>query len=414
MKLLESLNSAIKSILSYKMRSLLTMLGIIIGISSVIMITSLGNGIYDAMHESLAGFNMNSIQVFPRGVQVQGDGNMIIEHVLHMDDIPLINSVHNVAATTAVIEFHSQRITLRGGDTRLGIAYGVDHNWHIFETDMAIRYGRFIQEQDVVNNAHVAVLTPWVSMDVFGTENSVGQTLEVTGENGRYTLTVIGVSDAERNEFAPPGTGNTDMFALPVTTAAIIRNTPGIVDAFQITLDNPALTTATSEQIVRLLNHIHDRDDGFAAMSMGEALDMLDAVMLGVTAFIAFVAGISLFVGGVGVMNIMMVTVTERTREIGIRKSLGATGIMIRLQFVMEAVMLTMIGGLIGIITGLSSAFGITALINNAADFQIISSIDIGAIVTAVTTSVLIGVVFGVYPAAKAAKLDPVDSLRYE
>ncbi|MCL1996735.1 MAG: ABC transporter permease [Defluviitaleaceae bacterium] len=414
MQLLESFSSAIKSIFSYKMRSLLTMLGIIIGISSVITITSLGDGVYNAMHEAFADFNMNSIQVFPRGIHITEDGGFGIEQLLHIDDVAAINSVHNVVDTSAIVELSNHRITLRNGETRLGMAIGTDPNWSSFES-FTMLHGRFIQEQDMIANSFVAVLAPWVSVDIFGFVNSVGRTFDVTGDHGRFTLTVIGIVDVERDVMAAGGVINTDMFAMPVTTAGLIRNTPGIVDAFQITLDDPALTTATSDQIVRLLNHIHDREDAFGAMGMTEALDMLDAVMLGVTAFIAFVAGISLFVGGVGVMNIMMVTVTERTREIGIRKSLGATGLIIRLQFVLEAVILTLMGGIIGIAFGLASSFALTAVINMAVpEMEIISTVNPGVIAIAIAVSMMVGIVFGVYPAAKAANLDPVDSLRYE
>ena len=403
--MIESLLSAVRSVYAYKMRSLLTMLGIIIGIAAVIMITSLGDGVYSAIYDEMASFNVSAIQVSSRNLMLP---------VLNFDDQQAIENLPNIYAITALADISNQRVTLRNpSETRNGTIWGVDHNYYQIET-VTMLYGRFISEQDVLNASNVGILTPEVSLEIFGHVNSVGERIEVNGRFGRYSLTVVGILDVAMDSMVAQTPLNTSLVIIPVSTAAIIRNNPGIVDAFSVSVENPALSMATAEQITRLLNIRHNSDNGFMAISLSTVMDGLDAIFAGITGFIAFVAGISLFVGGVGVMNIMMVTVTERTKEIGIKKALGASGLVIRLQFVFEAVLITSIGGVIGIALGLSGARGLGNLISSVAPMTINATIDTNAIVVAVVVSTLVGLVFGVYPAAKAAKLDPVESLRYE
>ena len=408
MPLLESLSSALKSVAAHKMRSILTMLGIIIGISSVIMITSIGDGVYGAIENELDNFNMSTIQVFPRDMFHSGPQ-------LSAEDMGAIANVPNVAGVTGIIESNNnQQLTLRNPtETRRGMISGVDPNYSLVE-NITLRYGRFFTDSDLANNAHVAVIRPEISLAVFGLENSVGNTLYIEGNLGRFRLTVIGILDIDPDMTMAQTPANTSMILMPRTTLAQLRNWPGMVEAVIVGVDNPVFSATTAAQIARLLDIRHDRTDGFTALSMSTIMDQIDLIFIGVTGFITFVAGISLFVGGVGVMNIMMVTVTERTREIGIRKSLGATGYIIRLQFVFEAITITLVGGIIGVIFGLGSAAGLTAIVSAFSPMEIVATVDVTAVLIAVIVSISIGVIFGVYPAGKAAKLDPVDSLRYE
>lgn len=409
MQFTESLSSALRSVTSHKMRSLLTMLGIIIGISSVIMITSIGDGVYNAIQNEMGGFNMSTIQVFPRDMMAGGSTNMTL------DDMNAVLALPNVASATVALETGwNQRIQLRNpNETRNGYISGLDYNYHILES-VSMLYGRFFTPQDIQNNAMVAVIRPEISLDAFGTINSVGQTLQVESSFGRFNLTVIGVVDVDINHIGAQTPVSMALLMMPFTTMASLQNRPNQIDAFIVSVEDPAFSTITAEQITRLLNIRHGMDNGFTALSMTEMMDFIDLIFAGVVGFIAFVASISLFVGGVGVMNIMMVTVTERTREIGIRKSLGATGFIIRLQFVFESIIITLIGGIIGVIFGITSATGLTVLVSAFSPMELVATADVTAIIIAVVASITIGVVFGVYPAGKAAKLDPVDSLRYE
>ena len=404
-KYLDSLYSAINSILAYKMRSFLTMLGIIIGIAAVILITSLGDAVYNTIYEEMSAFNMTSIMVMTRNFVSSIDS----EDTLAISELP---NVYAVASNVGVGNLY---MNLRNGSyVRRGTIVGLDHNYLLVE-NVNMLYGRFFSEADVINSSYVAVITSSTSLDVFGTTNSVGMNLDIEGRFGRFSPVVIGVVDFDENTLANIGTpwGNA-MATMPSTTLANRRGNPGIFDEVIVFLENDALSLATSDQIARLLNLRHGTEDAFLTLSLTTIVDGIDAVFLAITAFITFVAGISLFVGGVGVMNIMMVTVTERTREIGIRKSLGASGLIIRIQFVFESILITSIGGVIGIILGFLSSYLVTYVVRAASPLDIYVTISYMPIVIAVTTSILIGVVFGVYPAGKAAKLDPVESLRYE
>ena len=408
MSIIESFMWAFSNVYSYKMRSLLTMLGIIIGISSVIMIMSIGAGVQNSIFDEMEAFNMTNIQVIPRTFAQGAQG------VLTMDDMDVIRQIPNVSEVSGLFELRNQTLRLRNpNETQRGTSFGIDENYDISEV-VNMAYGRFITQQDVANNALVAVIRPEISMDVFGRLDSVGERLEVEGANGRYSLTVVGVLDIEESGIGAQTPLNMGLFILPISTAGLIANMPNSVDSLSVSIEDPEMSTTTATQITNILNRRHDRDDAFLAISLSTVSEGIDAVFAAVTGFIAFVAGISLFVGGVGVMNIMMVTVTERTREIGIRKSLGATSNIIKLQFVIESTILTLIGGIIGIFFGIFGAIGISNFLTSVAPLDIVPSVEINTIILAVSASMLVGVVFGVYPAGKAAKLDPIEALRYE
>lgn len=404
MNILESIYSAFSNVYNYKMRSLLTMLGIIIGISSVIMIMSIGEGVKNSMYSELDSFNMTNINVVPSNFN---------PWTLTLDDADAVSQLHNVEGVTSIAQLYNQKLQLRNpSETKSGIAWGLDQNYGNIEV-IDIQYGRFITEQDVNNNAYVAVITPEISRDVFGYTDSVGESLQVEGPNGRYSLTVVGVL-AESDSIHTQTPLSNGLFVMPITTAGIISNKPNTLLQMSVSIENPELSLATAQQITALLDIRHGTEDDFIAMSGETQMDAIDAIFSGVTGFVAFVASISLFVGGVGVMNIMMVTVTERTREIGIRKSLGATNNLIKLQFVFESAILTSLGGVIGVLLGVTSAKLLSNIMSSILLMEIIPSIETSTVILAVSVSMLVGIVFGVYPAGKAAKLDPVDALRYE
>lgn len=404
MNILEIIYSAFSNVYNYKIRSILTMLGIIIGVSSVIMIMSIGEGVKDAMNRELESFNLNNINVQSNNYQ---------QAQLTLDDARAISELNNVSGVANMSRLFDQRVQLRNpSETRIGMAFGLDHNYSNVEV-INMGYGRFITEQDVNNNAYVAVISAEMSRDVFGYLDSVGESLQVEGPNGRYYLTVIGVLE-ESDAILAQTPLNFSIFLLPVTTAGIISDRPNSVDTMSVTMVNSELSLHTSQQISTLLDIRHNTNGNFSARSGETARQSLDNMFTGVTAFVAFVASISLFVGGVGVMNIMMVTVTERTREIGIRKSLGATNNLIKLQFVFESAILTSLGGIIGVLLGVIGANILGNVMMNILYMEIVPTINILTMVFAISVSMLVGIVFGVYPAAKAAKLDPVDALRYE
>ncbi|MCL1925201.1 MAG: ABC transporter permease [Defluviitaleaceae bacterium] len=404
-KYIDSINSAINSVLAYKLRSTLTMLGIIIGISAVILITSIGDGVYRSIYAEMNEFNMSSIMAMARNMQPTID----------IEDVSAISNLPNILGVSTVSEIHNLYFPLRGGsEAHRDTLIGLDHNYTMIE-NISMLYGRFFSEQDFINASYVTVITSTTSLDVFGTINSVGMNLDIEGRFGRFSPLVIGIIDFDEDSLSAFGTPFGQSFAtMPATTVANRAGREGIFHQIQIILENPTLSMATSDQIARLLNLRHDTEDAFMIMSLTTVVDGIDAVLMAITAFITFVAGISLFVGGVGVMNIMMVTVTERTKEIGIKKSLGATGTLIRLQFVAESIIITVSGGIIGIIFGLLAAHFVANIITSISPLSINMVIAQGPIVISVLVSIFIGVIFGVVPAGKAANLDPVESLRYE
>lgn len=409
MKLTECISSAFSNVYSHKMRSILTMLGIIIGISSVIMITSVGNGVKNAIFDLVNSFNRQVIQVYARS------GSM--EDQLTFGDAKAIASISNVQRITCLSQWYNMKLKLRvPGTVKDGALLGTDQNLGIIEEYNVLK-GRFISANDVENRSRIAVIKKGAAVEVFGRVDCIGEKIEVETYYGTEEFTVIGIlsEDDENGLSGMVSTLLTNSIAIiPITTMNDIFYYEEYVDFFGVTVKNGFKSTETSKDITDLLTVRHGVSDVYQAESLEGQFDMIDSVLNAVTTFIAFVAAISLFVGGVGVMNIMLVTVKERTREIGIRKSLGATRGAIKVQFIFEAVILSLLGGIIGLIAGGAGAHGIGWIISSLLSTKIMPVISGGSVIIAVGISSLVGIVFGVYPAGKAAKLNPVEALRYE
>jgi len=398
LNLFESIGTAFSSVLANKMRSILTMLGIIIGISSVIMITAIGEGVQKQTGDQLAQLGLDAIQI-----SMNGTGTTRASDQLTLADAELVKASKNVQYAAPVVTARGTTKLRKPGETKSCNLNGVTAEYK-FAQPVELVHGRFIINSDVENRSAVVLIDEVLATKVFGRTDVVGERISVTVRDSVRELGIIGVvKGIEMGPFYdPPAT-----LYLPITTVMRYQNVEH-VGSMYVTIYDQEQAKQTISEMSTLLSRQHGNTDKYTIYNMKDQADMLGDVMGYITSFVALVAGISLVVGGIGVMNIMLVTVTERTREIGIRKSLGATDGNIQFQFLVEAMILSIIGGIIGILLGYFGSFVISLFV----DVTPVMSPPI--IIGTVLVSSAVGIVFGVYPASKAAKLDPIEALRYE
>jgi putative ABC transport system permease protein len=408
--LLENLRVALDGLAANKMRSGLTMLGVVIGVGAVIALMSIGQGAQASITEQISEVGSNLIFVMPGG---NGGGS------LTLDDAETIADPGNVPnAVTVAPEFEQSTQIIFGNENINVSVTGVTPEYQDTFSGVEVASGRFIEEKDVDGRSNVAVLGYQAAIDLFGGFDPVGQKIKVTipgGNGGRVSLTVIGVL-AEGSDSMLSSTNDTVF--VPITTAQTKifygRNALGepIVSSISVVAASEDRADAAVDEITTLLRERHnldpDEDEDFRVMSQSDLLDMTTQVTDIMTTFLGAIAGISLLVGGIGIMNIMLVSVTERTREIGIRKAVGARKADILLQFLMEAVVLSLVGGFVGILLGigLANLVNLTGMLESLVTFE--------SVALAVGFSFAIGLFFGIYPANQAAGLSPIEALRYE
>ena len=417
--LLENLRVALDGLAVNKMRSALTMLGVIIGVGAVIALMSIGEGAQASITEQISSIGTNLLFVAP-GAASFGPVHDTAGSAttLTYDDAQAIADPGNVPDAAAVAPEFSQNTQVIFGDANVNASVLGTTGEYLSAYDLELASGRFIEEKDVDKRANVAVLGDEAAQDLFGGFDPVGQKIKVAllnGNGGRVSLTVIGVLE----EKGGSGLSNPDdAVFVPITTAQTKifggRNAQGelMVTRVSVVAASEDQATAVGDQLDALLRRRHDIDPDeeadFSVMNQADMLEMATEVTGIMTAFLGAVAGISLLVGGIGIMNIMLVSVTERTREIGIRKAVGARKVDILVQFLMEAVVLSLVGGLLGILlgAGLAKLVGMTGMIESLITFD--------SVALAVGFSAAIGLFFGIYPANQAAKLNPIEALRYE
>lgn len=403
MNILENLKMALESIRANKMRSFLTMLGIIIGISSVITIISLGQGGQNTITSEFQKLGSATINIKVNSSEAQTTDYITLEDVKHIKE--KIESVKYVSPSiskqgTASSENKNKRAVITGGTVDLAYTDNVE-----------ILYGRFFNEREYEEGRAVAVIDEAAARELFGYSDVVGESLKLGSKTSPKKATIIGVSKGFTNPFGGAGGDNMPVFAdVPITFLNNLYSGDVIMDSITIvaTTQNNGETAANGARNLLEIRHNNRGMEIYKAENALKQLDQINKVLGIFTAFIGAVAAISLIVGGIGVMNIMLVSVTERTREIGIRKAIGATTSAILVQFLMESLIISLIGGLIGMIFGILGA----ELIGNVAN--ITPSISLSVIIGAILFSSAVGIFFGIYPARKAAKLDPIDALRYE
>jgi putative ABC transport system permease protein len=417
-KFIESFIIAIRSILANKLRSSLTMLGIIIGVGSVITLMSVGQGAQAEITSTFEQLGTNVLNVIPRspeGVTAEqaGPEGTYIAPTLTLDDVRALEDVPSVLAI-APVNNNIAQVTY-GGESKQARIYGSSSGYEIVG-NYSVASGQFIAETNVASRDMVVVLGSEVAQDLFGSDDPVGQKVKMKEQR----FTVIGVLEPKGG--AVFGFSLDDIAITPITTyqtKLFSQKTARGEDAVQTISIQAASSdvikdvTEDVEDILRKRHHITDPvDDDFAVQDMAQQLDMVQQVFGIFTIVLGAIAGISLLVGSIGIMNIMLVSVTERTREIGIRKAVGAKRRDILVQFLLESAMLSLVGGIIGIIGGWLLSLLVTLIDFGGITLQTVVSPTI--IILAISVAVFIGLASGTYPALRAARMNPIDALHYE
>lgn len=406
MRLTESIISAISSVLNNKMRTFLTMLGIIIGISSVIMINSVGNGVKAGLNKEFDKLGSNLMAVYLKS----WESDVKPSDFLTMDDVELLRSNKNVAFVSPVCS-SSATVELKNRTKMFCNITGTTADYRK-QGKMELVKGRFITDGDNSSKTNCVVINEWLAKSIFGYTDVIGKSFMGDFNGINRELTIVGILKSEENDMVISAYGKGEIFMAYETVNDFYNN--DYVDMVYVGAKDVSRIDETVKEVDRLLSISHGNENMYIVESYASQIGIINKVLTGFTLFIAFVAAISLLVGGIGVMNIMLVTVTERTREIGIRKSLGATDSNIRVQFLIEAVILSMLGGFIGVLLGYAEGIGAGVLISHFAEMNMSAKLSVPAVIGTVLITAAVGVIFGVYPAGKAAKMDPIEALRYE
>lgn len=394
MKLNQSVKMAVKSIWGNKARSALTMLGIVIGVSSVILLTGIGGGAAKEVTDSFSDLGTKLIGVFiyrpqtSRTIEIKDMENFIEKHPDLVTDMSPQISDH------ALIKV--------GNNNFLTNLVAVDSNYKDMDSGSTkLLSGRFLNENDIQRRSHVAIVGTYIRDELFGGLDPVGEKIKLNGN----VFTVIGLY--EEQDDSEEGSAD-DKVTIPYTTAVRFLKNKNISSYYFLAASEEVVDKAT-EELKYFVTEKLGSDYGVEVSSVKDMLEMMDKMLAQMTALLAGIAGISLVVGGIGIMNIMTVSVSERTREIGIRKAIGARTTDILMQFLIESVFLSSIGGVIGIGVGIGLGKAAAALVKDL-NFAIMGNM----VLISFGFSLMVGIFFGMAPAKKAAKLNPIDALHSE
>ena len=401
--LYETVRQALKNIASNKFRTLLTMLGIIIGIMAVMIIVGLGNGLTQSMRASVSSMGMNLLQVNVFGPRAR---NVSVDEMYRITEerpdlfsgiSPIVNMDRTSSAVRVGTKSYSQTSVIGISETYAGM------------TGTKIAEGRGIQYVDCAEYKRVCVVGDYIARVAYG-GNAIGQTLKL----GPDQFTIIGVAAAEVSDPSLQEGSSDDYVYIPYTTAQRVARSSN-VSAYGVTTVTEAQVAEGKAVLEANLQELTHSEDSYFVTSLSEVLNTFSSMIGMVVSVLTVIAAISLLVGGIGIMNIMMVSVAERTREIGIRKALGAKERTILALFVTEAATTSALGGLIGIILGYGVSAAASPLVAAVmGDTNMTISPSAGSVAVAFGVSVGIGILFGYLPAKRAARLNPIEALRYD
>lgn len=406
--ILSTLKIALRALWINKMRSALTMLGIIIGVGAVIIMLAVGTGVSRKISSQISSIGSNLIIVLPGsttqgGVRIGGGSQSTLtqadaEAILkECSAVAMVAPMHN---GTAQVVFGNQNWATTVQGTTPGIL-------EVKDWDLAA--GRNMTDQDIRSATKVCLLGQTVVDNLFGSMNPIGQIIRIR----KVPFTVIGVLESKGQSLG--GQDQDDTVIVPLTTAQRTlfgRTIPGLVRMIMVKARSTEDLSLAERQVTELMRQRHrigpNKEDDFTVRNLTQMLQMAEQTTNTLTLLLAAIASVSLLVGGIGIMNIMLVSVTERTREIGIRMAVGAKTWDIRVQFIMEALTLSMIGGIIGIIIGSGSSVILSHV------FEFPSVVSLLSVILSFSFSAMVGISFGFYPAYKASLLNPIDALRFE
>jgi putative ABC transport system permease protein len=387
--ILQSFRMAIGSIMASKLRSFLTMLGIIIGVVAVVVLISLVNGATSSVTSEIEGLGSNLLSVNIRTTRYQA--------LTAADIAALAQDVPGIGATAPSL---SQPATANNGSkTYSATLQGTTPDYAAIGR-LTVQYGRFLKSPDLQDETAVAVVGATVADELFGSRTILGEKITIGGRS----FLIVGVLAEGASMFG----GADEKIIIPFTLAQRIYGQRDVRSFFAMADSSNTVTAAEDGLRTVLMARFRQDDNAFTILNQASILDVMASITSTLSLLLGGIAGISLLVGGIGIMNIMLVSVTERTREIGIRKAIGAGRRRIMLQFLIESMVISLLGGLIGILL----SWGILGIVSVIAGINF--AMTAGVITLAVGFSVLVGVIFGLYPANKAAKLQPIQALRTE
>jgi len=402
----DTVAAAMEGLRRSRMRSLLTALGIVIGVGSVVLMVSIGASFERFILDQVESFSGDTFEVHAKGLEQVGKDTLS----LTFGDLEAIRNLTTVQSVAPTI-FLRDRVQY-GREEIAPFVFGTTkemfNNWSLKADE-----GRLLTDEDEKGAKSVAVLGPQSAEDLFTNEDPLGKRINV----GKKKFTVVGVVE----EIGSPLAEDMDsMIYVPFSVAKAIMGRSTYIDYISLQ-SKGGDNELTRQDIVSLLRQRHkidnpendlDKDD-FSARSFEQAVEIIGAVTMSITLFLGLIAGISLLVGGVGIMNIMLVSVTERTKEIGLRKAVGARRRDILIQFILEAIVLTLIGGIVGVIGAVSFGY-LISLIASKFLGDLTYALSVQAILLPLVTAIAVGLIFGIYPARKAAALQPIEAMGYE